>query len=220
VLASSAIPVVFPRVKAERDDWFFDGGVRLNTPISPAIDVLTQMWPSDPPDCPNRMVIVSSEPDPDTSAPSARATVVPGDPTIVDEMAAIMYSMFVDRVTEDVLSLRRVNALVGPGRKVVDPRPRKAGAVFESIQHAYFGPNSRSDIAYAASRAFQGMRISVRARCRLDTLSRALGNRGPSHDEILSFLLFDRGYLKELFKMGQTRANELLQPHRKVNWIT
>ncbi|MFZ8802846.1 MAG: patatin-like phospholipase family protein, partial [Candidatus Calescibacterium sp.] len=36
VLASAAIPIIFPPVKID-GEWYCDGGVRLNTPLSPAI---------------------------------------------------------------------------------------------------------------------------------------------------------------------------------------
>lgn len=120
VLASAAIPILFPTIHVEGEGWFVDGGVRLNTPISPAIDLLTRVAPKVAADPANRMIIVSSEPDPNVQSPVRRVPSV--RPDIVDEGATILYSLFVDRVAEDVLSLRRVSAVV-EARRQRDPRP-------------------------------------------------------------------------------------------------
>ena len=236
VLGSAAIPLLFPSVSVEGHGWFMDGGVRLNTPIAPAVDILTKLWPDEPK--PHRILIVSTDPDPEpppgttpsgsgAASPTAARPIAAGRPDIIDEGATLMYSMFVDRVAEDVLSLRRVNAIVAasedkatgmPGQlaKVKDVRAgNRAGQPFQTIDHCYVGPTSRGQIAEAAGKAFASHRRgwwgSLFARGRLDVVSRALANRGQSHDEILSFILFDNGYMKELFEMGESHAKSTLE---------
>jgi NTE family protein len=234
VLGSAAIPFLFPSESVDGHGWFMDGGVRLNTPIAPAVDILTKLWPNEPK--PHRILIVSTDPDPppgttpNGSGAASRTTaraIAAGQPDIIDEGATIMYSMFVDRVAEDVLSLRRVNAIVAasagtptgvPGHlaKVKDMRVgNRAGQPFQTIDHCYVGPTSRGQIAGAAGRAFASHQKSwsgsMFARRRLDVVSRALANRGQSHDEILSFILFDKGFLKELFEMGEGHAKSVLK---------
>ena len=59
VLASAAIPIAFPSEQIA-GSWFVDGGVRLNSPIAPAIDLLAKVAPSGK----NRIVVVSTDPDP------------------------------------------------------------------------------------------------------------------------------------------------------------
>lgn len=216
VLASAAIPVLFPAVNVDGQGWFIDGGVRLNTPISPAIDLLVEVAPRHAGDRPNGMIIVSSEPDPNVESPVR--PVAPTRPDIVDEGATILYSLFVDRVAEDVLSLRRVSAIVeASGRMVVpDNRPSaRPNQTFQAIDDCYFGPQSRGQISKTAGEAFKAYKRdgkhSLRARARLDLISRALENQGDSHDEILSFLLFDRDYLKQLIQMGQRDARRIAE---------
>jgi NTE family protein len=211
VLASAAIPLLFPSVEIGEHGWFIDGGVRLNTPISPGIDLLAKVAPDGSAGRSNRMIIVSTEPDPDTV--STARPVAESRPDIVDEGATILYSLFVDRIAEDVLSLRRINAMVGPGGTRAVPDRRRSshgGSTFQVIEHCYFGPQSRGQISGAAGEAFRAYKAksshSLRGRARLDIISRALENSGPSHDEILSFILFDKDYLAGLVRMGQDDA--------------
>lgn len=102
---------------------------------------------------------------------------------------------------------------------IPDPRPSaRPNQTFQAIDDCYFGPGTRGQIAKAAGAAFEAYqkdaRHSLRARARLDLISRALENRGESHDEILSFLLFDRDYLQTLIEMGQRDARRIAEGGR------
>lgn len=197
VRASAAIPVAFPSVFIDGHGWFSDGGTRLNTPIAPAIDMLETL-----PSPIKRVLIVSTHPDP--SLPAAPATPpYTNRPDIIDECASILHSMFVDRVAEDVGSLRRVNrALRG---NAAAPERSKGGQPFRLIEHAYFGP-PRSGLLGNAARDVFAANYSTFGLRDFSLISRALGGRGQSRDELLSFLFFDPDYLTRIFTMGQAHA--------------
>lgn len=204
VLASAAIPIAFSSIQVVPGQWFVDGGVRLNTPIAPAIDLLAKVAPGGN----HRIVVVSTEPDPNLAGRAQHR--VAGRPDIIDEATAILHSALVDRVAEDVLALRQVNALLQHTGHGHGGHPK-----FRVIDHCYFGPPSRGRIAREAETAFsQGRQPAV-----LKVLSHLLGNKGRSHDELLSFLLFDPGFLGAVFAMGQQDADaQMVQG--KLPWRT
>src|SRR3954470_9417584 len=108
ILASAAIPVAFPPVRitdarAGVDGWYLDGGVRVNAPIKPALEL-----------GPRRLVVVATHPvddagptDPPDGAPAEDAP--DGPPDVFSAAAAVMTSALVDRMVDDVRSLRRVD---------------------------------------------------------------------------------------------------------------
>src|SRR5437763_7979927 len=99
VLASAAIPTVFPAVHveqpAEARGWYFDGGTRLNTPIKPALALGAK-----------RVVVIGLN----SIAPA------PGDhladdkrPNLFEGAAQIVQGMLTDRLVEDVRELAEEN---------------------------------------------------------------------------------------------------------------
>jgi NTE family protein len=215
VLASAAIPIAFPSVEIAGGAWFVDGGVRLNTPIAPAIDLLAKVAPAGK----NRIVIVSTDPDPNrVSGVTARPIATNRRPDILDQAAAIMYSALVDRVAEDVLSLRRVNAAVQASADDSVADARGAGQSFEVVDHCYLGPPSRGHIARQAGETFRaGSYPPWSASFVFNLISHAIGNKGRAHDELLSFLFFDPDFLRALVKMGQDDADRLMV-HGRLPW--
>ena len=199
VPASAAIPIAFSSIEVNPGEWFVDGGVRLNTPIAPAIDLLEALDL----DGENRVIVVSTEPDPDLSATGSSRPMTERQPDILDEAASIMYSALVDRVAEDVLSLRQVNAVIKATAGPSTPAAQGADADFRVIKHCYFGPPSRGNIASEAGKVFEQRSQPLV----LKILSHAIGNQGKTHDELLSFLFFDSTFLKSLFAMGQRDAD-------------
>jgi NTE family protein len=227
VMASAAIPVLFPSVHVD-GEWFMDGGVRLNTPISPAIDLLDAVASGEK----NDMVVVSTDPDPDPLPNQVRAgkalrRAAPmwgsgknEQADVIDEGATILHSIFVDRVAEDVLSLRRVNDILREAKRVRvertastgDAAPRKAP--FQAIRNCYFGPKEHGVIAGLARKGFENLNKSIfprSGRLAFNAFSRFLENGGASHNELLSFILFDPGYLTKLFEQGAEDANDAIK---------
>ncbi len=104
VLASSAIPAAFPAQKITQppawEGWYYDGGVRLNTPLKPAIELGLE-----------HLVIVGTHPDrydrsglPDPAAPS---------PEIDEAVIPIANQVMVDQLIQDLQTMRSRNAMAG-----------------------------------------------------------------------------------------------------------
>lgn len=188
VLASSAVPALFAPIKVG-DAFYVDGGVRLNTPLAPAIHFGAE-----------RIILVSSHatcypaPQPLQQAPSAS-----------DSVALAMHSLLADKAIEDLGRLRRVNKLLQdhPNAKlpyksiehiVVSPPPgllaKKARA---ALDQAYKLRGLTTD-AYRAARYFA-----------IETVVERLGS-GDGANELLSYLLFDPSYFVSQIDQGKTDA--------------
>ena len=96
IMASSALPLVFPPVRID-DDWYGDGGVRLVAPLAPAVHLGA-----------DRLLVISThfggeeeEPPPSQEAPSP-ATV----------LAAMYNAVFLDQLDQDEREIRRITRLV------------------------------------------------------------------------------------------------------------
>ena len=131
VLASSAIPAAFPARRVteppEWTGWYTDGGVRLNTPLKPAIalglDHLLVVGTH--PDAYDR----TKRPDPKAPAPEVDESVIP----VVNQLMA-------DQLVQDLQTLRRRNTLPGstPVRHLF-AGPADLGALAELSQTSATG---------------------------------------------------------------------------------
>lgn len=92
VQASSAIPVAFPAIRVDKptsaSGWYGDGGVRLNTPIKPALKLGAK-----------RVVVIGLT----SSAPPPKP--VTGRPDVFDGAGQIVQALLSDQLTQDVSTL-------------------------------------------------------------------------------------------------------------------
>lgn len=128
VLASSAIPACFPAVHLhdppEWEGWYYDGGVRLNTPLKPAIKLGLK-----------HLLVVGTHPiDRDRGEPVP--DVSPG-PEADEALLPVVNQVMTDQIIQDLYTLRRRNAVPGL------PPERQ-------IRHVYAGPPDDSTLARLA----------------------------------------------------------------------
>ena len=102
VLASSAIPVAFPPIQITEPDeaagWYVDGGVRLNTPLHPAVGLGA-----------TRILLVSATST--TYSQRAPPDLTSRTPDVADAAAQVLHAALADRTTEDLDALRRKRAV-------------------------------------------------------------------------------------------------------------
>ncbi|MBI4366090.1 MAG: patatin-like phospholipase family protein [Deltaproteobacteria bacterium] len=100
-MAGAAIPVLFPPVEVD-GAFYADGGLRLNTPLSPAIHLGA-----------DRVVVVGMH-DPAESATARR--LESGEkhppPTLGEILGKILSSIFLDRLDYDLKQMRRINRII------------------------------------------------------------------------------------------------------------
>jgi NTE family protein len=219
VLASAAIPVAFPAIALEHPAgrrWYADGGVRLNTPLKPAISLLAE-----------RLVVVATHPevalDTDEPAPDGR------QPEVNDHLVNVLDTVLVDRMVEDLKTLRTINRALRqddedgqdelPGTPPTssdatspDPTSPDRDGTLREIPYVFVGPERRDTLGVLAGEVFASLPRSERLRpksCAADLalLRRLLASGdGPRADDPLSYLFFHPSYAAAAFDLGERDA--------------
>ncbi len=192
VLASAAVPVAFRPVRvttpAAWAGWYVDGGLRLNAPLKPALDLGA-----------DRLGVVATQ-------PAAYAGQVPsGRPGRAPDVPAVaglaVRSLLADRMVEDLRVLSRVNRLLAAGATGTAYRPVR-------FRFAGPGPGQADDLARLASeryrRAYGGLK-AVR-NPPLALLERLVGGSPEDNGELLSYLFFDGAFTGPAAALGAEHA--------------
>lgn len=203
VLASAAIPAVFPPVRVPTatgsGGWYIDGGVRLNTPLKPALALGA-----------DAVAVVATHP-PEGGAAPPKDLASGGEPPDVDDtLVRLMDAALVDRMVEDLHTLAKVNALVGPGGDNAGAsRPHTV------VPYLAVGPSERGTLGLLAADVFarsrRGLRGAGRAlrQSEMRLLARVLLGDGPRRGDLLSYLYFDPDFIEASIEVGQRDAAAL-----------
>jgi NTE family protein len=179
LLASAAIPFVFPATKLEIEgkmEYFGDGSMRQLAPISPAIHLGASRV----------MVIGASQ----INERHTEATEIDrAYPSLARVAGHAMASIFLDSLSTDIERLTRVNKTLG-----LLPTDVANRTPLKPIKLLVISPSQRID-EIAAQHA-RDLPRSVR------TLLSALGATEASGSSLMSYLLFEANYTRELIRMG------------------
>lgn len=110
VMASTALPLVFPAVRIG-DAWYGDGGIRLSAPLAPAVHLGA-----------DRVLVISNHYK--QSRAEADRPSVTGYPPTAQIIGILMNAIFADTLDQDALMMDRVNKLVAelPKHRRMDMR--------------------------------------------------------------------------------------------------
>jgi len=191
VLASAAIPGIFPAVHVARPQraqgWYFDGGTRLNTPIKPAIEMGA-----------GRVVVVALT----SVAPGAPDLAGERRPDALEGAGQILIGVLEDQLAADVQTLASINELlIG--------RPRSAGTTKRLLPYILVAPTERDPIAERALRvvrqhysgSLQAITSDIALLARL-----TVAGADVHHAALLSFLLFAPEFARALIELGEQDA--------------
>ena len=203
LMASSAIPVLFPSIKVSEPvsaaGWYVDGATRRRVPLAPALELGA-----------DRVVIVgtgSLKPaDPDPEQDQAAVDLGDGGATL---LGAVMD----DPLRHDLRMLTSVNALAGNdevARHLNRHREELGRPPFRVTPYVGIAPHTGAelaDIAMAVFRANHG-RLRPTFDPDLQMVHRLLGSDSPLQGELLSYLLFDPDFFTEAAALGRRDAEQ------------
>lgn len=198
VLASAAIPLVFPGRIIEGEP-FYDGGLRFNTPIPPVIHARA-----------DRMVVISTGPNQPAQTNEVKAGRRRnfGNPFYLAGKA--LDELLVRPVHHEVLATRRINQLLDILETTVDGEQldeiqrrieELRGAPYYKVPILDFEPSI--DLAQIARRRIEQVDPPNLTSRLLIEAGRTLESVDP---DLLSFLLFEEGFVEELIELGRTDA--------------
>jgi len=182
LIASSAIPFIFP---AERvgDDFYADGSVRQIAPLSPALHLGVR-----------RMLVIAVGQFVGQQAAPGQAHKTPHYPSFAQVAGHALSSIFLDNLGADLERLQRLNAVLNlVPHEIQDAHPEVA-----HVDALVVGPTR--DLGRLAIQYAHRLPTGVRY------LLRGLGATEGTGANLLSYLLFDRQYCRELLAMGYEDA--------------
>jgi NTE family protein len=213
LVASAAIPVAFPAVSLPHPGggsrWYSDGGVRLNAPLKPALALGA-----------DRLVVVATHP-----ADAVHDTSEAPDhlqPEVDDQLVNVLEAVLVDRMVEDLSTLRKINDLVRQASPRATPSPGAAGRPgpgrrrrYRELPHVFVGPEQRGTLGELAEEVYAGFgRLD---RLQPDVMDLVLLRRllasgdGPRAGDPLSYLFFHPAYAEAAFARGAKDAAVVVQ---------
>lgn len=189
LMASSAIPMIFPSVKINHE-YYADGAVRQLAPISPALHLGAE-----------KILVIGVS----GAAHKRKENInITGYPTPAKVMGHMLNAAFLDSMETDVERLQRINRTVN---MIPENVRNKHGMELKPIELLEISPSASLD--EIAGRHAQELPKAIRL------FLGGSGNTSRNGSGILSYLLFSSGFCKELialgYKDGMARKEEIEQ---------
>jgi NTE family protein len=199
VLASTAIPLIFP-ARRVGNEFYCDGGLRLNTPIAPVIRAGAE-----------RLVIVSTTYVDRHSSPPVDAETLATYPSLAFLTGKVLNALLVDPLAYDLQILSRINDLVDVHQRGLNQHSReelkqrmvrRRGASYRHIETLVFVPSQ--DIARLAAKYLHDniKRFDIGLLAR--RLLRSAAEEGNA--DWATYLLFDGGFAEQVIELGRKDA--------------
>jgi len=187
VMASAALPIVFPAVRLGKH-WFGDGGIRLSAPLSPALHLGA-----------TRMLAISTHYA--KSVSEADEPQIAGYPPPAQILGQLMDAIFLDVMDEDTLRLQRSNEFLLD----LPPELRRG---YRPVDFAVIRPSQ--DIGKIAAEYEPKLPRPFRF------LTRSLGTRETSNADFMSLFMFVPEYMQRLIEIGEADAEARMDDIARV----
>ncbi len=193
ILASSAIPILFPSVKIG-NRWYFDGGLRQNTPVSPALRMGA-----------NKVLVISLSSDKREPPPQEKVSI----PTVSFLLGKVMNSLLLDPLDYDLSFLGRINGILEGGTRAYGENfletlneviEEHRGQGYRGVETLLVRPTE--DLGKLAGEYAGTIPPKQWGSKILATIGKRVSESRYKESDFLSYLLFDRGYTEQLLKLG------------------
>ncbi len=181
VMASSALPMLFPAVEVD-GQWFGDGGIRLTAPLSPAVHLGAR-----------RILAISTRYA--RTAAEASQPATDGYPPLAQMAGVLFNAVFLDLFDADALTLERMN-------RVVAELPSEKRGELAPVDLLLLRPSR--DLGRLANEYEAELPRAFRF------LTRGLGTRETRSNDFLSLVMFQPDYLARVLELGERDAEARL----------
>lgn len=207
-LASAAMPWLFPAVEID-GQVYYDGGLKLNTPISPALRLGA-----------DRLLVIGLRSEDNVrSAASNPVSNIESYPSAMYLLGKILNALLTDKTDYDLMRLERFNAIIEELDRENNSAVSKAfseimihlrGSPYRKIETLVIRPSQ--NLATLAAAQLKLGKISARVGGLLGMLLNRLSEASEGQTaDLLSFLLFDGDYGRQLIQLGMQDADAVRQ---------
>jgi len=203
VLASSALPLMFPAVEID-GEFYCDGGLRQNVPLSPARRLGA-----------SGLIVVNPRYVGPEHAEPPRSPKAAGPPSTLFILGKTLNALLLDRIDNDLDRLQRINAILDAGTRqfgtpfvdAVNSELGKAGAPSSVRSLSVVHVRASENIGQMAATYVKSLEFHKRAPGVVGRLLRRIGEWDASGEaDLLSYLLFDGEFATQLIELGRRDA--------------
>ncbi len=179
LMASIAVPMVFPPQQVG-NEYYGDGAMRQATPLSPAVHLGA-----------DRILVIGIRDETGENEPTELGPV----PSFAQIAGYMLDTLFMDGLYSDLERITQINELIDSV-----PEQSRSGPIAElrPIDTMLVVPSE--DLREIAFRHKHELPFAIRA------LLRGVGGKNSSENKLLSFLLFEKAYTRELIALGYSDA--------------